>query len=45
MRKPKKESKPRLAGQNSSLRSLGNNVVKIEERVKVANGVTPIISP
>ena len=45
MRKPKKESKPRLAGQKSSLRSLGNNVVKIEERVKVAKGVTPIISP
>ena len=45
MRKPKKESKPRLAGQKSSLRSLGNNVMKIEERVKVAKGVTPIISP
>ena len=45
MRKPKKESKPRLAGQKSSLRSLGNNVVKIEEREKVAKGVTPIISP
>ena len=45
MRKPKKESKPRLPGQKSSLRSLSNNVVKIEERVKVAKGVTPIISP
>ena len=44
MRKPKKESKPRLAGQKSSLRSLGDNVVKIEERVKVAKGVTSIIS-
>ena len=45
MRKPKKESKPRLAGQKSSLRSLGNNVIKIEERVRVAKEVTHIICP
>ena len=45
MRKPKKVSKPRLAGQKSSLRSLDDSVVNIEERVKEAKGVTHMISP